>query len=154
MSCSASSSNGRSAQQTNRNNLSQAVRPSLIVKFHAWQSRRVCRKSNNWGTRPKEKAAEAAASDNLISVVALPTSIDVPRTMTIRLTNAALYRPVRRTSIPCATATVIVIIMSMVRMTNADMNPRRVKVDALSHDWDGRSNCHRANKSQRKDCTG
>jgi hypothetical protein len=56
----------------------------------------------------KEKAAEAALRIMLKSVVALPPSIDVPRTIPIGLTDAALHRPTRWAAVP-ATAVVAVI---------------------------------------------
>ena len=65
----------------------------------------------------KEKAAEAA-SGKLKSPVALPPSIEVPRTMAIGLTDATLDCPVRRATVP-GSATVIVIVAVM---TMADVN--------------------------------
>jgi hypothetical protein len=47
----------------------------------------------------------------LISIVALPPSIEVPRTIPVGLTDAALHRPTRSAAIPCAAAVVIVIAM-------------------------------------------
>jgi hypothetical protein len=62
----------------------------------------------------KEKAAEAALRIMLKSVVALPPSIDVPRTIPIGLTHAALNGPTRSAAVP-ATAIVVIIVMTMAR---------------------------------------
>jgi hypothetical protein len=59
--------------------------------------------------RKKEKAAEAASAMS-ISVVALSPSIDVPRTISIGLTNAALDSPMRRGAVPRTTTAVVAVI--------------------------------------------
>ena len=73
---------------------------------------------NCWGTKAKkEKAAEAASA--YVNIVALPPSIDVPRTIPIRLTDAALNGPTRPAAtcrVPSATAVVVVVMVMVVRM--------------------------------------
>jgi hypothetical protein len=66
------------------------------------------------GKAKKEKAAEAA-SEMLHSVVALPPSIDVPRTIAIGLTDAALYGPTRSATVPCVPSAVVIVIVMMAR---------------------------------------
>jgi hypothetical protein len=66
----------------------------------------------NRGLRKRRGRQVAAASEMLTpaSVVARRRSIEIPRTMAIRLTNAALNGPVRRATVPgTKSATVIVI---------------------------------------------
>jgi len=48
------------------------------------------------------------------SVVALPPSIDVPRTIPIGLTDAALHRPTRSAAVPCAPSTTAVVAVTWV----------------------------------------
>jgi hypothetical protein len=57
-------------------------------------------------TRSKREGRRSGLRICLISVVALPPSIDVPRTIPIGLTNAALHRPTRSAAVPCAPSAV------------------------------------------------
>src|SRR5215831_10301951 len=86
----------------------------------------------------------------LPSVIALPPSIDVPRTIAIGLTNTALYRPTRSAAVPRApSAVIIVIAMAVIRIAaDANVDARRVEVNALRFHRGGRSNCRRADKAQ------
>ena len=69
----------------------------------------------------------------LPSVVALPPSVDVPRTIPIGLTDAALHRPTRSAAVPRApSAVIIVIAMAVIRIAaDANVDTRRVEVNAL-----------------------
>jgi hypothetical protein len=69
----------------------------------------------------KEKAAEAALRIMLKSVVALPPSIDVPRTIPIGFTYAALNGPTRSAAVP---ATAIVVIIVMMARADVDLESR------------------------------
>jgi hypothetical protein len=68
----------------------------------------------------------------LKSVVALPPSIDVPRTIPIGLTNAALHRPTRSAAVPCAPSAVVIVIV----MARAD-----VDLECRGRDYAGDTNC-------------
>ena len=64
---------------------------------------------NCWSTGLKREGRRSGLHIMLISVVALPPPIDVPRTIPIGLTDTALHRPTRSAAVPSATAIVIVI---------------------------------------------
>jgi hypothetical protein len=95
--------------------------------------RRIGGDSYCWGTRSKKRRPPKRPPHLLKSVVALPPSIDVPRTIPIGLTDAALHRPTRSAAVPRApSATIIVVIAVTVRIsTDADVYARRVEVNAL-----------------------
>jgi hypothetical protein len=55
----------------------------------------------------------------LLSVVALPPAIDVPRTIPIGLTDAALHRPTRSAAV--ATTIVVIAMIPMMAVTDIDV---------------------------------
>ena len=79
-------------------------------------------------------------SDYSSSYLTIPPAI-VPRAMTVRLTDAAMHGPIGRAAIPGATAVIVIIVPVVVRTADANMNARRVEVEALRPDRGGRSNC-------------
>src|SRR5690348_8708618 len=68
----------------------------------------------------------------LKSVVALSPSIDIPRTIPIGLTDAALHRPTRSAAVPCAPSAVVIVIV----MPRAD-----VDLECRGRDYAGDTNC-------------
>jgi hypothetical protein len=100
------------------------------------------------GHKAKKRRPPKRPPHMLKSVVALPASIDVPRTMAIGLTDAALNSPTRSAAIPYATTVIIIIMPVVVRAANANMYAGRIEINLRLH-RDGRSNCRRADKTQR-----
>src|SRR5262249_48137908 len=93
----------------------------------------------------KKRRPPKRPPNKLKSVVALPPSIDIPRTITIRLTDATLDRPMRRAAVPrTPSATVVAVIAWVVPVVRVIT----VAVVALRLNGSGRSNCCRPDKAQ------
>src|SRR5215831_4930134 len=115
--------------------LRERTRPELGIIEHEAQG------GGELGGAPKKEGGRSGLQ-MLPSVIALPPSIDVPRTMTIGLTDAALHCPIRRTSIPSPVAATVVAVMVIV-------GTRIITVTVLRLYGGGRSDCGCADEAQR-----
>src|SRR5262249_21192157 len=119
------------------------------------KSERACCEARGGGglgalRRSKREGRRSCLHMVLPSVIALPPSIDVPRTIPIGLTNAALNSPTRREWPSTAAVVAVTRVMSVVIV--AVVVGLRViaiaEVDALRLHGSGRSNCCRPDKAQ------